>query len=144
MLHITCTCSSTSRHLANHSSPPPEAPRLHSHSASNQTSVFSKNYASNPSSSFPVSCQTRRGSRPSNTSTQMLSETARRLGASTNMGRRRRRGSCLKGALGVSQWDVWRMILRIFRHRNVEFLVAPYVSWAQVSVSVLPLRSMSH
>ena len=30
------------------------------------------------------------------------------------------------------QWDLWRMVLRIFRHRNVEFIVAPYVSWAQV------------
>jgi hypothetical protein len=30
------------------------------------------------------------------------------------------------------QWDLWRMVLRIFRHRNVEFLIAPYVSWPQV------------
>ncbi len=49
-----------------------------------------------------------------------------------------------EGRACVSQWDVWRMILRIFRHRNVEFLVAPYVSWAQVSVSVQLLRSTSH
>lgn len=40
-----------------------------------------------------------------------------------------------EGHACVSQWDVWRMVLRIFRHRNVEFLVAPYVSWAQVSVA---------
>jgi len=26
------------------------------------------------------------------------------------------------------------MVLRIFRHRNVEFIVAPYLAWAQVSV----------
>lgn len=33
---------------------------------------------------------------------------------------------------GLQQWDLWKMVLRIFRHRNVEFLVAPYVAWAQV------------
>ncbi|KAJ8509502.1 hypothetical protein ONZ45_g8339 [Pleurotus djamor] len=33
---------------------------------------------------------------------------------------------------GLSQWDVWRMVLRIFRHRNVEFIVAPYIAWAQL------------
>lgn len=33
---------------------------------------------------------------------------------------------------GLQQWDLWRMVLRIFRHRNVEFIVAPYVAWAQV------------
>jgi len=32
----------------------------------------------------------------------------------------------------INQWDLWRAVLRIFRHRNVEFLVAPYISWAQV------------
>ncbi|KAL5513024.1 hypothetical protein ACEPAH_3422 [Sanghuangporus vaninii] len=32
----------------------------------------------------------------------------------------------------IVQWDIWRMVLRIFRHRNVEYLVAPYVSWAQL------------
>lgn len=32
----------------------------------------------------------------------------------------------------ILQWDIWRIVLRIFRHRNVEFLVAPYVAWAQV------------
>ncbi|KAK2465487.1 hypothetical protein APHAL10511_002379 [Amanita phalloides] len=30
------------------------------------------------------------------------------------------------------QWDIWRMVLRIFRHRNVEFIVAPYLSWSQL------------
>lgn len=25
------------------------------------------------------------------------------------------------------------MVLRIFRHRNVEFIVAPYLAWAQAS-----------
>ncbi|CAL1715309.1 unnamed protein product [Somion occarium] len=33
---------------------------------------------------------------------------------------------------GLQQWDLWRMVLRIFRHRNVEFIVAPYVAWAQL------------
>ena len=32
----------------------------------------------------------------------------------------------------LHQWDLWKMLLRIFRHRNVEFMVAPYVAWAQV------------
>ena len=39
-----------------------------------------------------------------------------------------------EGRAAIQQWDVWRMVLRIFRHRNVEFIVAPYVSWAQVSM----------
>ena len=29
-------------------------------------------------------------------------------------------------------WDLWKIVLRVFKHRNVEFLVAPYVAWAQV------------
>ena len=37
-----------------------------------------------------------------------------------------------EGRSGLNQWDLWRTVLRIFRHRNVEFLVAPYVAWAQV------------
>lgn len=37
-----------------------------------------------------------------------------------------------EGRSSFAQWDLWRMVLRIFRHRNVEFLVAPYVAWAQV------------
>ena len=37
----------------------------------------------------------------------------------------------------VSQWDLWRSVLRIFKQRNVDFVVAPYVAWAQV-------RSASH
>ncbi|KAI0698346.1 XPG I-region protein [Cytidiella melzeri] len=32
----------------------------------------------------------------------------------------------------LHQWDLWKMVLRIFRHRNVEFIVAPYVAWAQL------------
>ena len=32
----------------------------------------------------------------------------------------------------VSQWDLWRSVLRIFKQRNVDFVVAPYVAWAQV------------
>ena len=38
-----------------------------------------------------------------------------------------------EGRSCIVQWDVWRIILRLFRHRNVEFMVAPYISWAQVS-----------
>ena len=34
--------------------------------------------------------------------------------------------------VSLHQWDLWKMVLRIFRHRNVEFMVAPYVAWAQV------------
>lgn len=37
-----------------------------------------------------------------------------------------------EGRAAPVQWDVWRIVLRIFRHRNVEFIVAPYVAWAQV------------
>ncbi|KAH8103924.1 XPG I-region protein [Cristinia sonorae] len=33
---------------------------------------------------------------------------------------------------GLHQWDLWKMVLRIFRHRNVEFIVAPYIAWAQL------------
>lgn len=40
---------------------------------------------------------------------------------------------------GLHQWDLWRMVLRIFRHRNVEFVVAPYVAWAQVRRSAFAL-----
>ncbi|KZP13217.1 hypothetical protein FIBSPDRAFT_137984 [Athelia psychrophila] len=36
-----------------------------------------------------------------------------------------------EGRNGLAQWDLWRMVLRIFRHRNVEFIIAPYVAWAQ-------------
>lgn len=32
----------------------------------------------------------------------------------------------------ISHWELWRMVLRVFRHRNVEFLVAPYMAWAQL------------
>ena len=37
-----------------------------------------------------------------------------------------------EGRSSFAQWDLWRMILRIFRQRNVEFIIAPYVAWAQV------------
>lgn len=40
-----------------------------------------------------------------------------------------------EGRSGLQQWDLWRMVLRIFRHRNVEFIIAPYVAWAQVSLA---------
>ncbi|TRM65452.1 XPG I-region protein [Schizophyllum amplum] len=36
------------------------------------------------------------------------------------------------GRHGLNHWDVWRMVLRIFRNRNVEFIVAPYFAWAQL------------
>ncbi|KAJ3565031.1 hypothetical protein NP233_g7901 [Leucocoprinus birnbaumii] len=36
------------------------------------------------------------------------------------------------GRHGLAQWDLWRMVLRIFRNRNVEFIIAPYVAWAQL------------
>ena len=42
-----------------------------------------------------------------------------------------------EGRANTVQWDIWRMVLRIFRHRNVEYLVAPYVSWAQVRAGLL-------
>lgn len=38
-----------------------------------------------------------------------------------------------EGRSSFAQWDLWRMVLRIFRHRNVEFIVAPYTAWSQVS-----------
>lgn len=37
-----------------------------------------------------------------------------------------------EGRSGLVHWDLWRAVLRIFRNRNVEFMVAPYVAWAQV------------
>lgn len=37
-----------------------------------------------------------------------------------------------EGRSNLQQWDLWKMVLRIFRHRNVEFMVAPYVAWAQL------------
>jgi len=46
-----------------------------------------------------------------------------------------------EGRSGLSHWDLWRPILRIFRNRNVEFLVAPYVAWAQVRSPVSYLSS---
>lgn len=43
-----------------------------------------------------------------------------------------------EGRSGLRQWDLWKMVLRIFRHRNVEFIVAPYVAWPQVRSNQLP------
>lgn len=37
-----------------------------------------------------------------------------------------------EGRSSFAQWDLWRMVLRIFRHRNVDFIIAPYVAWAQL------------
>lgn len=39
-----------------------------------------------------------------------------------------------EGRSGVTHWELWRSVLRMFRNRNVEFLVAPYTATAQVSV----------
>lgn len=47
-----------------------------------------------------------------------------------------------EGRSGLQQWDLWRMVLRIFRHRNVEFLVAPYVGWAQVDRNLLSFDAL--
>ena len=40
------------------------------------------------------------------------------------------------GRSNLHQWDLWKIVLRIFKHRNVEFLVAPYVAWAQVRTNL--------
>ncbi|TFK68737.1 hypothetical protein BDN72DRAFT_653679, partial [Pluteus cervinus] len=40
-----------------------------------------------------------------------------------------------EGRSSFQQWDLWRMILRIFRQRNVEFIIAPYLAWAQVCIT---------
>lgn len=37
------------------------------------------------------------------------------------------------GRSGITHWELWRSVLRMFRNRNVEFLVAPYTATAQVS-----------
>ncbi|KAF8554309.1 PIN domain-like protein [Imleria badia] len=49
-----------------------------------------------------------------------------------------------EGRSGLAQWDLWRMVLRIFRHRNVEFLVAPYVAWAQLIYLLRHPKSYIH
>ncbi|KAG9309923.1 XPG I-region protein [Chiua virens] len=49
-----------------------------------------------------------------------------------------------EGRSGLAQWDLWRMVLRIFRHRNVEFLVAPYVAWAQLIYLLRHSKSYIH
>ena len=40
-----------------------------------------------------------------------------------------------------SSWELWRGVLRLFKNRNVEFLVAPYTAWAQVDTSPYSLYS---
>ena len=47
-----------------------------------------------------------------------------------------------EGRSGMRQWDLWKMVLRIFRHRNVEFIIAPYVAWPQVCTVNLTLRAL--
>jgi hypothetical protein len=49
-----------------------------------------------------------------------------------------------EGRSGIAQWDLWRMVLRIFRHRNVEFLVAPYLAWAQLIYLLRHPKSYIH
>jgi len=48
-------------------------------------------------------------------------------------GRTEQATKLFEGRSNVVQWDLWRSVLRIFRNRNVEFIVAPYLAWAQVS-----------
>jgi len=43
----------------------------------------------------------------------------------------------------ISQWDLWRVVLRIFKQRNVDFVVAPYLAWAQVRQSRHSLHTIS-
>jgi hypothetical protein len=40
----------------------------------------------------------------------------------------------LEGVTWTEQRDLFRLVLRIFRHRSVEFIVAPYLTSAQVSI----------
>lgn len=42
------------------------------------------------------------------------------------------------GKAEIKHHDLWRMILRVFRHRNVEFLVAPYLAAPQVRCAQIP------
>ena len=41
-----------------------------------------------------------------------------------------------KGRSGTTHWELWRSVLRMFRNRNVEFLVAPYTATAQASFTI--------
>lgn len=49
------------------------------------------------------------------------------------------RGGSVSGS-NTTEWDFWRVILRVFKHRNVEFLVAPYFAWAQVCFHAFTTR----
>ncbi len=40
-----------------------------------------------------------------------------------------------EGKSNITQWDLWRAVLRIFRIRNVEYIVAPYIAWSQVGLT---------
>lgn len=48
------------------------------------------------------------------------------------MGRTEEANTLFATRSNVSQWDLWRSVLRIFKQRNVDFVVAPYLAWAQV------------
>ncbi|KAK0457391.1 PIN domain-like protein [Desarmillaria tabescens] len=48
------------------------------------------------------------------------------------------------GRSSFQQWDLWRMVLRIFRHRNVEFIIAPYLAWPQVCEFLIPVVTSSN
>lgn len=43
----------------------------------------------------------------------------------------------LEGTVWTEQRDLFRLVLRIFRHRSVEFIVAPYLTSAQVRTVLL-------
>jgi len=47
----------------------------------------------------------------------------------------------LEGTTWTEQRDLFRLVLRIFRHRSVEFIVAPYLTSAQVSACLTFFRA---
>jgi hypothetical protein len=48
----------------------------------------------------------------------------------------------IRGGAWTDWRDLVRSILRIFRHRFVEYLVAPYMEFAQVSLALIPIVSV--
>ncbi|KAH8795932.1 XPG I-region protein [Flagelloscypha sp. PMI_526] len=50
------------------------------------------------------------------------------------------------GLTGISgrQWELWRGILRVFRHRNVEFMIAPYAAGPQLIYLARHQKSYIH
>lgn len=49
----------------------------------------------------------------------------------------------LEGTTWTEQRDLFRLVLRIFRHRSVEFIVAPYLTSAQVSSAFVFLSRLN-